>query len=164
MGILAASESLRRGSGFIRPPILARWVVLVVLLVLGAGAVSGFNNYRRYTELERRLITVKGTIDERNARIVSLTKALAGVQVQLELAGSGLRASRQALGATERRLRDAAEEASGQQRRVEVLQMCLAGTVQAMNYLAVGDQHRAMRVMVEVDRECKQAQTLLALH
>ncbi|MGH2362026.1 MAG: hypothetical protein ACRDGM_15990 [bacterium] len=150
-----------------RQPVVVTWGIVAVIFV-GATAVGG-SSLRRYSALERRVITAETQAAEQTAQVAGLTQQLQGLRGHLSGARAELTMAKRSLRTTQSLLADAASEtraahdAAEQQRRdMATLKACLGGAAQALQYLSVKDNYRALWVMTSVDRECKEAQALMA--
>lgn len=147
-----------------KAPVTTTSVVLAIAL-LGTGAVG--SGYRRYSELDRRVIAAETAVAQKDARIAQLTGWLAGTRRELDFTHTELALTKKSLRTTQALLKEVGEEirtaqetVTSQQADITSLKTCLAGTVQALNYVAASDQYRALYVMTSVDSECKRAQAL----
>lgn len=141
---------------------------IVAIIFVGATAVGG-SNFRRYSALERRVVTAETQAAEQTAEAEALTHQVQGLRSQLAAAKTELTIARRSLKTTQSLLQDAATEtravndlAEQQRREMSTLKTCLAGAAQALQYLSVKDNYRALWVMTSVDRDCREAQALMA--
>jgi chromosome segregation ATPase len=140
---------------------------IVAIIFVGATAVGG-SNIRRYSALERRVVTAETQAADRTAEAEGLTHQIQGLRSQLAAAKTELTIAKRSLRTTQSLLQDAATEiravndlAEQQRREMSTLKTCLAGAAQALQYLSVKDNYRALWVMTSVDRDCREAQALM---
>lgn len=150
-----------------RQPVVITWGIVAIIFV-GATAVGG-SSIRRYSALETRTVAAETQAKEQTARVAGLTQQLQGLRGQLAGARAELTMAKRTLRTTQSLLADAASEtraavdsAEQQRRDMSTLKACLAGAAQALRYLSVKEDYRALWVMTSVDRECKEAQALMA--
>jgi len=141
---------------------------IVAIIFVGATAVGG-SNIRRYSALERRVLTAETQAAERTTEVEGLTHQIQSLRSQLASAKTELTMAKRSLKTTQSLLQDAAIEtpavndlAEQQRREMSTLKTCLAGAAQALQYLSVKDNYRALWVMTSVDRDCREAQALMA--
>jgi len=149
-----------------RQPAAVTWGIVAIIFV-AATAVGG-SNVRRYSALEVRVVTAETQAAERTTEAMTLTQQLKGLRAQLAGARADLTMAKRSLATSQSLLQDAALETRAandaveqQQRDMATLKACLAGAAQAMQYLSVKENYRALWVMTSVDRECKEAQALM---
>lgn len=145
------------------------WGILVTIFV-AATAVGG-SNIRRYSALEARVVTAETQAAEQTAHVAGLTQQLQRLRGQLSGARAELTRTKRSLSTAQSLLQDAASDtraahdaAEQQQRDLATLKACLSGAAQALQYLSIKDNYRALWVMTSVDRECKEAQALMAIN
>lgn len=151
-----------------RQSVTIAWVILAIILI-GGTAVGG-SGLRRHSALERRVVTAEVALAERNVQIEQtadlakrLRSALADARAELTSANRMLRTTQSLLQEAAVEVRTAQDTAEQRRREMAVLKTCLAGAAQALHYMAAADHYRALYVMTSVDRECREAQTLLAV-
>ena len=149
-----------------RQSVAIAWVILAIILV-GGTAVGG-SGLRRYSALERRVVTSEAALAERNVQIERtmdlakrLRSMLADARADLTSAKSMLRTTQSLLQEAAVETRTAEDAAEQQRREMATLKTCLAGAAQALHYMVAADHYRALSVMTSVDRECREAQALM---
>lgn len=150
-----------------RQSVAVTWGIVAVIFV-AATAVGG-SNIRRYSALERRVLTAEAQAAERTTEAERVAQQLQAIRDKLATAKVELTMAKRSLKTTQSLLQDATTETRAahdlaEQQRTEMatLKACLAGAAQALQYLSVKDNYRALWVMTSVDRQCREAQALMA--
>lgn len=161
-------KTIHEMAGSVRQSMAVTWGILAIIFV-GATAVGG-SSIRRHSALERRVVTAESSLAERDARIAAmrdhaeqLRSHLTDTRTELVSTKRMLQTTRSLLEEAAVEIRTANDAAEQRSREMTVLKTCLAGAANALQYMAAADHYRALYVMTSVDRECREAQALLAV-